>query len=469
MAQGPSCWSAEREHLLEVGFVAREHDREIREDAQVAEIEHTVVGRAVGAGESTAVEHERDRQILQCDFLEDLIVRPLEERAVDVDDRTEARFGLSGGEGDRVALADSGVKEAIGERVADFFELVALAHCGRDHGDARVGRHLVEDRLGGHVGERSPATGIHPHDLIRIAFELRRGMEQHGIGGGRRETVPFFGDHMQQDRAVGRLGHAQVFSQQADVVAVDRAEVAKAEVFEEHAAVDARFGGFFQLGQEPLDRVAQQRHLAEHADHLFLEAGVHAVHAEPVEIVGHAADARADRHLVVVEDHQQALAELAGVVHRLVDDARGERAVANHRDAPAVVVGAGQRIAARQSDCGRHTRAGVARDEQVVVALFGVGVAHQAALGADRVELREAAGEQLVRINLMPGVPDQPIVQEVERLMQGQAELDHAKVRCEMGAAGRDEIAKHFAHLGREPLELWQRELLKISRRLNRR
>ena len=47
-----------------------------------------------------------------------------------------------------------------------------------------------------------------------------------------------------------------------------------------------------------------------------------------------------------------------------------------------------QIVAARQPERGRHAAAGVAGHEQVVVAFVRVGVAHQAALGADRAELR---------------------------------------------------------------------------------
>ena len=106
------------------------------------------------------------------------------------------------------------------------------------------------------------------------------------------------------------------------------------------------------------------------------------------------------------------LLEPAGVVQRFVDDARGKRAVADHRHAPAFFVGADQLVAAGQAERGRNARAGVARHEQVVFALLRVGVAHQAALGADRVELRIAAGDQLVRIDLVARVPDQPVVRK---------------------------------------------------------
>ncbi len=48
-----------------------------------------------------------------------------------------------------------------------------------------------------------------------------------------------------------------------------------------------------------------------------------------------------------------------------------------------------------------------AGDKQVVNALDRVGVAHQAPLATDCVELREAARHQLMRVDLMAGVPDE--------------------------------------------------------------
>ena len=43
--------------------------------------------------------------------------------------------------------------------------------------------------------------------------------------------------------------------------------------------------------------------------------------------------------------------------------------------------------------------------------------------------------------------------------MQRQAQLDDAQVRRKVGTAAANEIAQHFAHLGRQPLELRQRKL----------
>src|SRR5258708_6093341 len=76
-------------------------------------------------------------------------------------------------------------------------------------------------------------------------------------------------------------------------------------------------------------RVADQRQPRQQVAELLL--GVLVERGEPgaVERLGERADARADRHLVVVEDDQQLAAQVPGVVHRFEHDAGGKRAVAD--------------------------------------------------------------------------------------------------------------------------------------------
>ena len=125
-----------------------------------------------------------------------------------------------------------------------------------------------------------------------------------------------------------------------------------------------------------------------------------------------------------------------------------QRPVADHRHGMAISF-AEQLVAAVQSEHGRDAAAGMAGHEQVVGAFVRIGIAHQAAVGADRGKLAVAAGDQLVRIDLMAGVPDQPVAAEVERRVQGQAELDDAQVRSKMGRAIGDDFAQRLAHFGR--------------------
>ncbi len=60
------------------------------------------MGWSVRPGQPGAIKHEDDWQILQCNFLKDLVVTSLQERAVDIDDRTQSGFALTGREGNRM-------------------------------------------------------------------------------------------------------------------------------------------------------------------------------------------------------------------------------------------------------------------------------------------------------------------------------------------------------------------------------
>ncbi len=160
------------------------------------------MGGPVGADQAGAVEAEDDRQVLKRDFLEDLVVRALEERAVDVDDRPGAGLGHAGGESHRVALADADVEELVGERVADLLELVPLAHGGGDHGDLGVAAARLEQRVADGVGVGAARRGLERDDPVARLLERGGGVELDRVFHGRLEAVPLVGQDVEQDRPV---------------------------------------------------------------------------------------------------------------------------------------------------------------------------------------------------------------------------------------------------------------------------
>ena len=104
--------------------------------------------------------------------------------------------------------------------------------------------------------------------------------------------------------------------------------------------------------------------------------------------------------------------------------------------------------------------------EQVVLALARVREAHQPALGADRVEPVVAARDELLRINLMPGVPDEPVLvlREVERQVQRQAQFDDAEVTREVRRSCGQDANQLVADFVRQRLQLFVRERLQVAR-----
>ena len=144
---------------------------------------------------------------------------------------------------------------------------------------------------------------------------------------------------------------------------------------------------------------------------------------------------------------------------------RGKGAVADHgHDVPRFSSGCSRSSPHLQAQGRGHAAAGVAGHEQVVVAFGRIGVAHQAALGPHRVELVVAAGDHLVGVDLVAGVPDQAVAAEIEGGVQGQGQLDHAQVRGEMGRPRAGQPAERLAHLGGQLRKLLVRKLFQIVR-----
>ena len=83
---------------------------------------------------------------------------------------------------------------------------------------------------------------------------------------------------------------------------------------------------------------------------------------------------------------------------------------------------------------------GVAVLDPVVLGLGAVGVAGQPVLLAQVGEGLAAAGDQLVDVGLVAGVPQQHVAGRVEGPVEGQGQLDHAEVGAEVAAGGGDRV-----------------------------
>ena len=109
------------------------------------------------------------------------------------------------------------------------------------------------------------------------------------------------------------------------------------------------------------------------------------------EIGRQPADRRCDRHVVIVEDHDQAIAGAFRIVHRLIGHTGRHRAVADHRDRLAGFARQPPRggEAQRRRDRGRAVR----RPERIIFALGAAGKARQAAGGAQRADTVAPSGQ----------------------------------------------------------------------------
>src|SRR6185295_5277889 len=100
------------------------------------------------------------------------------------------------------------------------------------------------------------------------------------------------------------------------------------------------------------------------------------------------------------------------------------------------------------AECRTDRGAGVSDAEGVVFALGARRKWCQAAALLDGVEPVAPAGQHLVRVGLVPDVPDQPVVGRVEYVVERHGELDRAEPRREVAAARGDAAYQVFAQLG---------------------
>ncbi len=163
---------------------------------------------------------------------------------------------------------------------------------------------------------------------VRLGLRLRAGGDvelDHRVifvGGSFRRTVALalLRHDVDQDRAGLHVADVlQNGEQMVEIMAVDRADIIEAELLEQRAAVHHEAAGIFldavgavgdDFRQTLVDLLGR---LAQRAIGL---AGI-----EPRQIRAHRADRRGNRHVVVVEDHDQPRIHRAGIVHGLIGHA----------------------------------------------------------------------------------------------------------------------------------------------------
>jgi hypothetical protein len=202
-------------------------------------------------------------------------------------------------------------------------------------------------------------------------------------------------------------------------------------------------------------------------------AGQHAFTDVPggrVELAGHqarqvavqGADRRRDRHVVVVQDHQDVEVVLdAGVVQRLEGHAGGHRAVADHGDRLAPLALQLGRVGHAQGrrDRGRRVRGA----EGVVFAFVALREARQAEVLAQRGHALATAGQDLVRIGLVPDIPDDAVARGVEHVVQGDRQLDGAEVGRQVAAGPGHRVEQELAQFVGQRGQLGARQLAQVG------
>ena len=372
---------------------------------------------------------------MQRDVVDQLVVATLQEGGINRYHRLEAFAGHARSKGHGVLFGNAHVVIALGKALMESHHARALAHGGRDAHQAHVffghvtqplAKHLGEGGFGGRGGRHQAHAGV----------ELAGAMVGHRVGFGLVVALAFFGDHMQKLRAVQVLDVLQRRNERLQVVPVDRADVVEAELLEQRGGHHHAFGVFFQ----PLGQLEQGRCIFQH----ILGPGLGRRVKTPAHELGQVAverpHGRADRHVVVVQDHQQLALFDARVVQRLESHAGRHGAIANHRN----------RMARFAFLAGRHGHAQSRRNaggrmrgaEGVVFALVAARKARQAAKLAQRGHAVASPGEDFVRISLVAHIPDDAVFRGVEDIVQSHGQLHRAQVRTQV-PTGFGDVVQH--------------------------
>ena len=219
-------------HVDQFGLVGRCHHREAREVGQVGDVECARMGRSVGAHKAGAINGKTDRQTLQGDIMDDLVIGALQKGRIDRAERFHSRRCQSGGKGHAMLFGNTHIEHPLGMSLCKHIETGSRCHRRGDGDDSAVPAGFFGQRVGKYLGVargtrfgfgKSTGFGIEAsHSMILVGTVLRRGI-----------ACTLARDRVNEDRAIGdALEGAQNRQKLGKVVSVDRADIGKAHVFE---------------------------------------------------------------------------------------------------------------------------------------------------------------------------------------------------------------------------------------------
>ena len=222
------------------------------------------MGGAIGTDDAGTVEHKCDGELLDTDVVDQLVVGPLQEGAVDRHDRAQPLTGHTGGQGHRMLFGDAHIHVLGGDRLLQEIKPGPRGHGRRDPHHATVLLAELDQGLAKHLAVAGWLRSLRGNRLAGAQVEGRLGVIAHLIGFGVGIPLALLGDHMNQHRAAVAMGGLEGPHHRADVVAVDGAHVGEAQ-FLEHRA-DLRHS---QATHAALEAIQLIRQLPSHEGEIF--------------------------------------------------------------------------------------------------------------------------------------------------------------------------------------------------------
>ena len=191
------------EHLAAFVFVRRGHYRHIGNATQVTQIKAARMGRAIGSHQPGAVNRQHDRQILQGDIVNQLVIGALQKRRINRHYRFVAIARQTGSKGQRVLFGDADVKIAVGKFLGETYQARTLAHRRGNADQPRFDSGHVTQPVAEHL--RVGGFGDRLFDNAGCRIEAADTVIQAGVVLCRFVAFALARDDMQKLRAVEAL------------------------------------------------------------------------------------------------------------------------------------------------------------------------------------------------------------------------------------------------------------------------
>ncbi len=276
---------------------------------------------------------------MQCHVVNNLIIRPLHERRVDVTKGDQSLFCHSRGEGDRVCLGYPHVERAIGEPLHHIGHRTSGGHGGSYSHDTFVFLGHLHEGMPKYILIKLGLVFFIFHDsFARLFIEKPRGVPYSGRFLCRLVPFSFYRFNMKQLGSLHIFNVTQDTDQAGQVVPIHGPEVAYIKPFKKvlflcykrfNAVIKPQYQVFLFLGNQ----------------FPFLESLVNMV-SHPVvfmrggklhQVVLHGPHVIVDRHVVVVQYNQEVIGVRANIVQTLVGKPPRHRSIPDNRHDAALI------------------------------------------------------------------------------------------------------------------------------------
>ena len=397
--------------------------------AQEGRVINALMGLTIGRNKTGAVDGKHDVLLQQVHVVDDLVVRPLQEGGVDAHHRQHSLACKPGREGHRMLFRHADVKEPFRVAVGKELQAGTIFHGSRNGAQVPdlaaflhkcLAKHCGEGLLGCNLGVRHPVRVKRRHAVVAARVDL-----------GGLVAFALFGDDVQKMRARAAADGAERPLQFFLVMPVHRPDVLEPHVLKHGGVIHGTAYQRFGIGQCPFHGRAHHRHMVQETAHIIFCIIVGRRCAQVGQIPRQRAHIFGNGHLVVVQDHEQ-IVQIFNVVHAFVDHAAGERTVADDGRHKARLVP--QLFGPGHADGKGKRRVPVPGNERVVNAFIRVRKAGNSVDLTKFIKLFFAAGEDLVRVALMPHIKDDGILRRFQHAVQRHGQFHRAKVRGQVAA-----------------------------------